>query len=135
MILSAGNKGKRFMTPHATAMLHQPKVPSTGERQATELQIKWKEVKAQKQVLVDILTKTTGHPADKIDKVSGLGFFFVLSYGINQDIQRPLYMTAKDAIAYGIVDKIIDKPSETIDKVLSTSEWDSAAGLVQKSVA
>jgi ATP-dependent Clp protease protease subunit len=75
MILSAGNKGKRFMTPHATAMLHQPKVPSTGERQATELQIKWKEVKAQKQVLVDILTKTTGHPADKIDKVSGLGFF------------------------------------------------------------
>ena len=113
MILSAGNKGKRFMTPHATAMLHQPKVPSTGERQATELQIKWKEVKAQKQVLVDILTKTTGHPADKIDKVSSLGVFFVLSYGINQDIQRPLYMTAKDAIAYGIVDKIIDKPSET----------------------
>ena len=76
MILSAGNKGKRFMTPHATAMLHQPKVPNTGERQATELQIKWKEVKAQKQVLVDILTKTTGHPADKIDKVSSLGFFF-----------------------------------------------------------
>ena len=56
-------------------MLHQPKVPSTGERQATELQIKWKEVKAQKQVLVDILTNPTGHPADKIDKVSGLGFF------------------------------------------------------------
>lgn len=69
MILSAGDKGRRFMTPHATAMLHQPKVPSTGERQATELQIKWKEVKAQKKVFVDILTKTTGHTADKIERV------------------------------------------------------------------
>ena len=44
-------------------------------------------------------------------------------------------MTAKDAIAYGIADKVIDKPSETIDCVLSTSEWDSAAGLVQRSIA
>jgi len=69
MILSAGDKGKRFMTPHATAMLHQPKVPSTGERQATELQIKWKEVHAQKKVLVNILTKTTGHTAEKIERV------------------------------------------------------------------
>tara|TARA_B100001996_G_scaffold128630_1_gene97666 strand:+ start:906 stop:1142 length:237 start_codon:yes stop_codon:yes gene_type:complete len=69
MILSAGDRGKRFMTPHATAMLHQPKIPSTGERQATELQIKWKEVKAQKQAMVDILTMTTGYPAEKIEKV------------------------------------------------------------------
>jgi len=44
-------------------------------------------------------------------------------------------MTAKDAIAYGIADKIIDKPTETIDKVLSIGEWDVAAGLVQKSIA
>ena len=69
MLLSAGDRGKRFMTPHATAMLHQPKIPSTGERQATELQIKWKEVKAQKQAMVDILTMTTGNPAEKIEKV------------------------------------------------------------------
>ncbi len=69
MILSAGDRGKRFMTPHATAMLHQPKIPSTGERQATELQIKWKEVKAQKQAMVDILTMTTGNAAEKIEKV------------------------------------------------------------------
>ena len=69
MLLSAGDRGKRFMTPHATAMLHQPKIPSTGERQATELQIKWKEVKAQKQAMVDILTMTTRNPAEKIEKV------------------------------------------------------------------
>ena len=69
MLLSAGQKGKRFMTPHATAMLHQPKVPSTGERQATEVQIKWKEVKAQKEVLVRILSETTGRSASNVEQV------------------------------------------------------------------
>ena len=68
MILSAGDKGKRFMTTHATAMLHQPRVPSTGQRQAIELHIKWKEVLAQKRAMVDILASTTGHSKEKIDK-------------------------------------------------------------------
>lgn len=117
MILSAGDKGKRFMTKHATAMLHQPRVPSTGQRQAIEVHIKWKEVLEQKKSLVDILSQTTGHSKEKIDK----------------DIQRPLYMTVKDAIAYGIVDKVVDKNSQTIDKVLNTDQWDSAAGLVKSS--
>jgi len=69
LLLSAGHKGKRFMTPHATAMLHQPKIPSTGERQATEVQIKWKEVKAQKGVSINILSETTGHSISKLEKV------------------------------------------------------------------
>lgn len=45
MLLSAGHKGKRFMLEHATAMLHQPRVPPTGQRQAIEIQIKWREVR------------------------------------------------------------------------------------------
>lgn len=45
MLLSAGEKGKRFMLEHATAMLHQPRVPPTGQRQAIEIQIKWREVR------------------------------------------------------------------------------------------
>ena len=57
------------MTPHATAMLHQPKVPSTGQRQATELHIKWKEVLDQKKSMLKILAETTGQTAEKIDKV------------------------------------------------------------------
>ena len=69
VLLSAGQKGKRFMTPHATAMLHQPKVPSTGQRQTTELQIKWKEVLDQKRSMLKILAETTGQTAVKIDKV------------------------------------------------------------------
>jgi len=117
LILSAGNKGKRFMTQNATAMLHQPKVPSTGQRQAIEVHIKWKEVLEQKKNMVSILSSTTGHSMEKIDK----------------DIQRPLYMDAKAAIAYGIIDKVIDKNSQGIDKILSNDQWDTAAGLVKSS--
>ena len=50
-------------------MLHQPRVPPTGQRQAVEIQIKWREVLAQKQALLGILTKTTGHSMEKLDKV------------------------------------------------------------------
>jgi len=58
------------MTPHATAMLHQPRVPSTGERQATELNIKWQETLAQKKAMLAILSQTTGHDVGKLDKVN-----------------------------------------------------------------
>lgn len=53
-------------------MLHQPRVPPTGQRQAVEIQIKWREVLAQKQALLNILTKTTGHSVEKLDKVRPL---------------------------------------------------------------
>jgi len=118
MLLSAGDKGKRYMTPHATAMLHQPRVPSTGERQATELSIKWRETQAQKRVLLNILSQTTGHEVTKLEK----------------DMQRPLYMTAKDAISYGIIDRVVERDSKAIADVMSADAWDSAAGLVQKSM-
>ena len=45
MLLAAGKKGFRYMMPHATAMLHQPRVPSTGQRQAIEVYIKWREAR------------------------------------------------------------------------------------------
>jgi ATP-dependent Clp protease protease subunit len=115
VLLSAGDKGKRFMTPHATAMLHQPRIPSTGQQQTTEVHIKWKEVLTQKKAMLNILSSTTGHSTKKID----------------EDIQRPLYMSAQDAIDYGIIDKIIQKDSNAIDKVMNVEEWDSAAGLVR----
>ena len=51
------------------AMLHQPRVPPTGQRQAIEIQIKWREVLAQKQAMLNILSKTTGHTVEKLDKV------------------------------------------------------------------
>jgi len=70
MLLSAGAKGKRFMLPHATAMLQQPRVPSTGQRQAVEIYIKWQEVLRMKKTYLDILSRTTGHSLEKLDRVS-----------------------------------------------------------------
>ena len=50
-------------------MLQQPRVPPTGQRQAVEIQIKWREVLAQKQAMLKILAQTTGHSPEKLDKV------------------------------------------------------------------
>lgn len=116
MLLSAGQKGHRYMLEHATAMLHQPRVPPTGQRQAIEIQVKWREVLAQKQNMLQILSRTTGHPAEKLDK----------------DMQRPLYMQPKDALAYGIIDGIVTPEKQIIDDVKSAEQWDKEAGLVAR---
>ena len=50
-------------------MLQQPRVPPTGQRQAIEVHIKWKEVLNQKQAYLAILSETTGHSVEKLDKV------------------------------------------------------------------
>ena len=75
------------MTPHATAMLHQPKVPSTGQRQTTELHIKWKEVLDQKKSMLKILAETTGQTAEKIDKTSG----FISKTGEDSNLRKATY--------------------------------------------
>jgi ATP-dependent Clp endopeptidase proteolytic subunit ClpP len=116
MLLSAGAKGKRYMLEHATAMLHQPRVPPTGQRQAVEVQIKWKEVLAQKQNMLTILSRTTGHSPEKLDK----------------DMQRPLYMQPKDAIDYGVCDGVVTPQKKIIDDVKSAGQWDKEAGLVAR---
>ena len=53
-------------------MLQQPRVPPTGQRQAIEIAIKWREVLAQKEALLKIMSRHTGHSVDKLDKV-GIG--------------------------------------------------------------
>jgi ATP-dependent Clp endopeptidase proteolytic subunit ClpP len=118
MLLSAGAKGHRYMMPHATAMLHQPRVPSTGQRQAIEVYIKWREVLAQKQSMLEIMHETTGHSREKLDA----------------DMARPLYMQPADAVAYNIIDKIMTPTSKISGNVLSASAWDKAAGLVAREV-
>ena len=118
VLLAAGQKGKRAMLPHATAMLHQPRVPATGSRQAIELAIKNREVQSQKRDMLSILSRHTGHDVDKL----------------NADIQRPLYMQPQDALDYGIVDTVVEskRVEALIGEVKAAQQWDTEAGLVAK---
>jgi ATP-dependent Clp protease protease subunit len=103
MLLAAGKKGKRSMLPHATAMLHQPRVSPTGQRQAIEVENKCREIAAQRDDFVYILSKTTGQTEAKL--------WF--------DMQRPLYMQPNDAAQYGIVDKVVEKQNtNTLENTL-----------------
>ena len=130
-------------------MLQQPRVPPTGQRQAIEIQIKWKEVLAQKQALLRILSKTTGHSTEKLDHVGVLtqavprmifnlwtvgSLILVLKYNLllMQDMQRPLYMQPGDAIEYGIIDGIVRPQTDIIDEVMNAEQWDKQAGLVAR---
>lgn len=118
MLLSAGSRGKRFMLPHATALLQQPRMPPTGARQAIEVQIRWREAFNQYQNHLKILSETTGHSVEKLD----------------YDMQRPLYMTPVDAIEYGLIDKIVksEKEGAITGKVLTGAQYDKQAGLVAR---
>jgi len=91
MLLSAGTKGCRASLPHATIILHQPK--SYAQGQATDIQIRAKEVLANKKTMLDILSRTTGQSTEKIAK----------------DMDRLFYMTPYQAVEYGLIDRVLEK--------------------------
>jgi ATP-dependent Clp protease protease subunit len=91
MLLSAGTKGCRASLPNATIILHQPK--SYAQGQATDIQIRAKEVLANKATMIDILSQTTGQPGEKIAK----------------DMDRLLYLTPQQATEYGLIDRVMEK--------------------------
>ena len=90
-LLSGGAKGKRFALPNAEIMIHQPSGGAQG--QATEIQIHAKELLYTRERLNGILAKHTKQPLDVIEK----------------DTDRDYFMSAEEALKYGIVDKIIEK--------------------------
>jgi ATP-dependent Clp protease protease subunit len=91
MLLAAGTKGYRASLPHASIILHQPR--SYAQGQATDIQIRAKEVLANKATMIDILSRHTGQPVEKIEK----------------DMDRLFYITPQAAVEYGLIDKILDK--------------------------
>jgi ATP-dependent Clp protease protease subunit len=90
MLLAAGSKGKRYALPNARIMIHQPLGGAQG--QATDIEIQTKEIMRVKKLLNEILAKHTGQPLAKIEK----------------DTDRDFYMSAQEALEYGIVDEVIE---------------------------
>ena len=90
-LLSSGTKGKRFALPHSEVMIHQPLGGAKG--QATDIAIQAKQILRIKAQLNEILAQNTGKPLEIIEK----------------DTDRDNFMTAEQALEYGIIDRIITK--------------------------
>lgn len=89
-LLSGGTKGKRFALPNAEIMIHQPSGGSRG--MASDMKIVADQILKTKQKLNEILAKNTGKPIDVIER----------------DTDRDNYMTAQEALEYGLIDTIIE---------------------------
>ncbi len=92
-LLAAGTKGKRFALPHSRIMIHQPMGGTSG--QASDIEIQARELIRLKKELNRILSETTGKPLERVTK----------------DSERDHYMSADEACAYGIVDKVLTRPT------------------------
>ena len=87
------DQGKRFALPHARIMIHQPMGGTQG--QATDIEIQAKELLRLKNELNRILAAKTGQPYEKVVR----------------DCERDHYMSAEEACAYGLIDRVVAKPN------------------------
>jgi ATP-dependent Clp protease, protease subunit len=90
LLLGAGQKGRRYALPHSRIMIHQPLGGARG--QATDIEIQAREIRHAKDVVTDILVRSTGKPRDQIQK----------------DIERDFYMGPGQAKEYGLIDEIFE---------------------------
>lgn len=90
-LLSAGTKGKRFALPNARIMIHQPLGGARG--QASDIEIQAKEILYLKKRLNTMMAEHTGQPLSKIE----------------EDTDRDNYMSAEEAVKYGLVDKVVKR--------------------------
>lgn len=89
ILLSAGEKGKRFVLPNAEVMIHQPSGGAEG--QATDIDITAKQILKLRERLNRILAKNTGQKLEKIAT----------------DVERDFFMSADESVKYGVVDKVL----------------------------
>lgn len=89
MILSHGKKGMRYSLPHGEVMIHQPLGGAKG--QATDIEITAKRILKMKDDLIGMLANVSGQPIEKV----------------RQDCERDYFLTAEEAIEYGLIDKIV----------------------------
>jgi ATP-dependent Clp protease protease subunit len=93
VLLTAGSKGHRYALPNATIHMHQPLGGAQG--QASDIEIQANEILRLKKRLNEILAENTGQSLEKIE----------------EDTNRDVYMTAPDAVTYGLVDHVLEPPS------------------------
>jgi len=91
ILLTAGAKGKRIALPNARVMIHQPLGGTQG--QAADIKIAAEEILKTRSLLNGILAETTGQTLDKVEK----------------DCDRNFFLSATEALEYGIIDKIYEK--------------------------
>ena len=92
LLLCSGAKGKRFSLPYSRILIHQPWIKSIGG-QATDVDIHAREIIKTKETLNNIIAVNTGQPLEKVKR----------------DTERDYYMSATEAVEYGLIDKVITK--------------------------
>jgi ATP-dependent Clp protease protease subunit len=93
-LLAAGAKGKRYALPNSEVMIHQPLGGARG--QATDIEIQAKRILKMKEDINRILAERTGQPIEKIER----------------DTDRDNFMTAKEAMEYGLIDRVMENIAE-----------------------
>jgi ATP-dependent Clp protease protease subunit len=91
LLLTAGEKGKRFSLPNGRIMVHQPSGGAQG--QATDIEIQAREILKTRQRLNEIYVKHTGQPIEEIER----------------KLERDTYMSAEEAQAFGLVDQVVEQ--------------------------
>lgn len=94
VLLVAGQKGKRFALPHSRVMIHQPMGGIQG--QASDIEITAREILKLKEELYKIISDHSGQSIEKVEA----------------DADRDYWMIAKEALNYGMIDKILENPNK-----------------------
>lgn len=93
LLLSAGEKGKRFCFPHGEVMIHQPSIGGVYQGRAADIEIQAQQIEKTKELGARILAENCGQSYEKVLK----------------DFDRDYWMDAKEAVEYGIVDSVFEK--------------------------
>ncbi|HEY8747454.1 MAG TPA: ATP-dependent Clp protease proteolytic subunit [Tepidisphaeraceae bacterium] len=93
IVFMAGKKTKRYILPNAKVMIHQPFGGVYG--QAADIEIQAEEILKTKNILINVMSKCTGQPADRV----------------REDSERDRFFDAKEAVAYGLCDEVIGEDS------------------------
>ena len=94
VLVSSGAKGKRFGLPHSTVMIHQPSGGAQGQQ--TEIQIAAEEILKTRKMINGILAENSGQPIEQIER----------------DTERDHYLTAQEAVDYGLLDGIMENSAK-----------------------